>query len=82
MPFDRVVSHLPQLHDRPLAWATGRAGDVYLCHPFIVHAATWPHRGNAPRFIAQPPLSPVGLLTTESFKRILALRADPLALLD
>ena len=62
MPFDRVVSHLPQLHDRPLAWATGRAGDVYLCHPFIVHAATWPHRGKAPRFIAQPPLSPVGLL--------------------
>jgi len=42
---DRVVSHLPQLHDRPLAWATGHAGDVYLCHPFIVHAATWPHRG-------------------------------------
>ena len=62
MPFDRVVSQLPRVHDRPLAWATGNAGDVYLCHPFIVHAATWPHRGNAPRFIAQPPLSPVGLL--------------------
>ena len=23
------------------------AGDVYLCHPFIVHTATWPHRGTA-----------------------------------
>jgi hypothetical protein len=40
----------------------GDAGDVYLCHPFLVHAATWPHRGKAPRFIAQPPLTPVGLL--------------------
>jgi hypothetical protein len=56
---------LPQLHDRPLAWATGHAGDVYLCHPFIVHAATWPHRGKTPRFIAQPPLSPVGQLNLD-----------------
>ena len=38
----------------PVAHATGRAGDVYLCHPFIVHTATWPHRGAAPRMIAQP----------------------------
>ena len=29
-------------------------GDIYLCHPFIVHTATWPHRGTAPRMIAQP----------------------------
>ena len=34
--------------------ATGRAGDVFLCHPFIVHTATWPHRGAGPRMIAQP----------------------------
>jgi hypothetical protein len=47
--------------DRPLALATGRAGDVYLCHPFLIHAAQ-SHRGRAPRFIAQPPLDPVGLL--------------------
>jgi hypothetical protein len=39
---------------RRAAEATGRAGDVYLCHPFIVHTATWPHRGTAPRMIAQP----------------------------
>ena len=39
--------------------ATGQAGTVYLCHPFLVHAAQ-AHRGTEPRFIAQPPLLPVG----------------------
>jgi len=39
---------------RPHALATGQAGDVYICHPFIVHRATWPHRGEGPRMIAQP----------------------------
>jgi hypothetical protein len=39
---------------RPVAHATGTAGDVYLCHPFIVHTATWPHLGTGPRMIAQP----------------------------
>ena len=42
---------------RPLVTATGRAGTVYLCHPFLVHAAQ-PHRGERPRFMAQPPLLP------------------------
>ncbi|MGQ5640351.1 MULTISPECIES: phytanoyl-CoA dioxygenase family protein [unclassified Streptomyces] len=42
---------------RPLAHATGRPGDVYLCHPFLVHAAQ-PHHGTRPRFMAQPPLHP------------------------
>ncbi|RYE76123.1 MAG: phytanoyl-CoA dioxygenase, partial [Hyphomicrobiales bacterium] len=37
--------------------ATGEAGTVYLCHPFLVHAAQ-PHRGTTPRFMAQPPLLP------------------------
>lgn len=41
--------------DRPLALATGVAGTVYLCHPFLIHAAQR-HRGSAPRFMAQPPL--------------------------
>jgi hypothetical protein len=40
---------------RPTALATGRAGDVYLCHPFLVHAAQ-PSRGRVPRLMAQPPL--------------------------
>lgn len=39
------------------ALATGDAGTVYLCHPFLVHAAQ-PHRGAHPRFMAQPPLLP------------------------
>jgi Phytanoyl-CoA dioxygenase (PhyH) len=39
---------------RPVTHATGTAGDVFLCHPFIVHTATWPHRGTGPRMIAQP----------------------------
>lgn len=37
--------------------ATGRAGTVYLCHPFIVHTAQ-AHQGTNPRFMAQPPLYP------------------------
>ena len=43
--------------DRPLALATGEAGTVYLCHPFLVHAAQM-HLGAVPRFMAQPPLQP------------------------
>jgi hypothetical protein len=42
---------------RPEVLATGKAGTVYLCHPFLVHAAQ-PHRGIMPRFMAQPPLLP------------------------
>jgi hypothetical protein len=40
----------------PEALAIGDAGTVYLCHPFLVHAAQ-PHRGCTPRFMAQPPLA-------------------------
>lgn len=49
---DEATAHRPQ------ALATGRAGDVFLCHPFLVHAAQ-PHHGARPRFMAQPPLHPV-----------------------
>jgi hypothetical protein len=42
---------------RPETLAVGAAGTVYLCHPFLVHAAQ-PHRGSRPRFLAQPPLLP------------------------
>jgi len=52
---DDVSARLqPSVLCRRAAEATGRAGDVYLCHPFIVHTATWPHRGTAPRMMAQP----------------------------
>jgi hypothetical protein len=46
---------------RPQTTATGEAGTVYLCHPFLVHAAQ-PHRGTRPRFMAQPPILPNGPL--------------------
>jgi hypothetical protein len=42
---------------RPEVLATGSPGTVYLCHPFLVHAAQ-PHHGTEPRFMAQPPLLP------------------------
>ncbi|WP_035306615.1 phytanoyl-CoA dioxygenase family protein [Actinokineospora inagensis] len=48
---------------RPIALATGRVGDVYLCHPFLVHAAQ-PNHGNQPRFLGQP-----ALLPSETFHR-------------
>ncbi|WP_106401042.1 phytanoyl-CoA dioxygenase family protein [Actinocorallia populi] len=40
---------------RPSAYATGRAGDMYLVHPFTVHAAD-EHRGHEPRFMSQAPV--------------------------
>jgi hypothetical protein len=53
--FGDVARSLPRsTYRRPRAYATGRAGDVYVCHPFIVHRATWPHRGSGPRMLAQP----------------------------
>lgn len=47
----------PDIHERPIAYAAGEAGTVYLCHPFLVHAAQL-HHGTRPRFMAQPPLLP------------------------
>lgn len=53
--FGTVTAALPRsTFERPRAFATGTAGDVYLCHPFLVHRATWPHRGTRPRMLAQP----------------------------
>ncbi|HET6154656.1 MAG TPA: phytanoyl-CoA dioxygenase family protein [Marmoricola sp.] len=48
--------------ERRVEFALGAAGDVYLCHPFLVHAAQ-AHHGSAargPRFLAQPPLPLTG----------------------
>jgi len=45
--------------DYEVELATGAPGTVYLCHPFLVHAAQR-HRGKQPRFMAQPPLLPKG----------------------
>jgi len=50
-----VAGRLPGLTlERPRRRATGHAGDVFLCHPFLVHRATWPHLGAGPRMVAQP----------------------------
>jgi hypothetical protein len=43
----------------PETLATGAAGTVYLCHPFLVHADQI-NRGCQPRFMTQPSLYPVG----------------------
>jgi hypothetical protein len=51
--------------ERPEVSATGRAGTVYLCHPFLVHAAQT-HHGGTPRFLAQPPLHPAVPLQIDS----------------
>jgi hypothetical protein len=52
-----AVNGFAETAARREALATGEAGTVYLCHPFLVHAAQ-PHRGARPRFLAQPPLPP------------------------
>jgi hypothetical protein len=67
LPYGEAGATLRQLsangyastQDCEVALASGAAGTVYLCHPFLVHAAQ-PHRGERPRFMAQPPLLPKG----------------------
>jgi hypothetical protein len=56
---------------RPVVRATGSAGDVYLVHPFTVHAAD-EHRGHTPRFMAQAPV-----LLTERARAALIRPARP-----
>jgi len=56
--FGKVAGELPDsTYRRPRDRATGRAGDVYVCHPFLVHRATCPHRGAGPRMLAQPAIA-------------------------
>jgi len=50
-----ICRQLDVTERRPVALATGEAGTVYFCHPFLVHAAQ-KHRGTEPRFLSQPPL--------------------------
>jgi hypothetical protein len=50
--------------DHSVALASGGAGTVYLCHPFLVHAAQM-HRGTTPKFMAQPGLIPKEQITLE-----------------
>lgn len=55
LSFMELAGKLPELPGREEALAVGNAGTVYLCHPFLVHAAQQ-HRGKMPKFMAQPPL--------------------------
>jgi hypothetical protein len=57
LSFLELAQKLTTTLDRQLVYATGPAGTVYLCHPFLIHGAQ-PHRGKHPRFLAQPPLQP------------------------
>ena len=55
LAFMQLAEKLEGIPKRKEVTATGNAGTVYLCHPFLVHAAQQ-HRGKAPKFMAQPPL--------------------------
>ncbi|MCH5715520.1 phytanoyl-CoA dioxygenase family protein [Niabella hibiscisoli] len=55
LSFMELAGKLDELPKRKEVYATGKAGTVYLCHPFLIHSAQ-PHKGSQPRFMAQPPL--------------------------
>ena len=55
LTFMQLAEKLKLIPERKIETATGNAGTVYLCHPFLVHAAQQ-HRGDTPKFMAQPPL--------------------------
>ncbi len=57
LSFMELANRLDELPSRKKVFATGAAGTVYLCHPFLVHAAQ-NHHGVTPKFMAQPPLLP------------------------
>jgi hypothetical protein len=58
LPFMEISAAAEQItRDLSEDVAAGPAGTVYLCHPFLVHAAQ-AVRGARPRFMAQPPLLP------------------------
>lgn len=55
LSFMELAQKIDELPEREVAFATGKAGTVYLCHPFIVHAGQ-DIQGTRPKFMAQPPL--------------------------
>lgn len=55
LSFMELAQRLHPLRGHKEVLATGNAGTVYLCHPFLVHAAQ-DHQGTTPKFMAQPPL--------------------------
>ncbi len=55
LSFLEIAARLNDLPNRDEVLATGKAGTIYLCHPFLVHSAQ-SHKGINPKFMAQPPL--------------------------
>jgi hypothetical protein len=55
LSFMELAAKVKELPDRKEVYAMGKAGTVYLCHPFLVHSAQ-AHKGSTPKFMAQPPL--------------------------
>ncbi len=55
LSFMELAAKLDTLPVREKEYATGKAGTIYLCHPFLVHSAQ-PHTGTTPKLMAQPPL--------------------------
>jgi len=64
LSFMELANRINELPKREEVYATGKAGTVYLCHPFLVHAAQ-AHKGSIPKFMAQPPLLLKSELTIE-----------------
>jgi len=65
LAFMELADSLTKLPKYDEVLAVGKAGTVYLCHPFLVHSAQ-KHRGTAPKFMAQPPLLLRNELTIEN----------------
>jgi hypothetical protein len=61
LSFIELAQRIQTIPAKETVTATGKAGTVYLCHPFIVHAAQ-NHYGTLPKFMAQP-----ALLTKKDF---------------
>jgi hypothetical protein len=64
LSFLELANKLNKLPQREEFHAIGKAGTVYLCHPFLVHSAQ-NHKGTNPKFMAQPPLLLKNELTIE-----------------
>ena len=64
-PFDAGPLLDAASRERRVAYATGSPGDVYVVHPFTVHAAD-EHRGATPRFMAQGPVMLTSPLSPDS----------------
>lgn len=85
LSFLELAERLDGLPARAEVSATGEAGTVYLCHPFLAHAATT-HQGHSPRFMAQPPLlhrpadSDTGIAATDIFGHALNIEGAPASL--